>query len=156
MGLMDKLKAAKSRLTGDWADVTIAFDSVARGGSVTATTDVTVKTQAISIEGVVIEVQCEEIIDVPSASVYDNDGTSSGNTRRATNTETVVTKEIKVSGAAELEAGSTTTFTGELPIPASAPPSFDGRFARYEWKIRARVEMKGNDPDSGWQPLHVD
>jgi hypothetical protein len=156
MGLMDKLKAAKSSITGDWASLALSFEPAARGGSVTATTDVTVKAQPISVDGIVIEVRCEEIIDIPNASAHDGDGTSSGNLRRVTSTESVVTKDVKVSGPIELAAGSTTTFSGEIPIPASAPPTLDGRFARYEWQIRARVEMKGNDPDSGWQTLQVD
>ena len=42
MGLMDKLKAVKSNLTGDWASVTIQFDPVGRGGTLQASTTVTV------------------------------------------------------------------------------------------------------------------
>jgi hypothetical protein len=156
MGLMDKLKAVKSNLTGDWATVAVQFEPVARGGTLKVTAEVIVKDQAISIDGVVIEVRCEEIIDIPDASVYDTGGALSSGTRRATNSETVVSKEVKVSGAAELAAGSTTSFSGELPVPTTAPPTMQGRFTRYEWQVRARVEMKGNDPDSGWQSMQVD
>jgi hypothetical protein len=158
MGLMDKLKAVKSNLTGDWASVSIQFEPVGRGGTLKASTSVTVKDQAISVDGVVIEVRCEEIIDIPNATVYENNSSTSigTGTHRATNSEAVVTKEAKVSGPAELAGGSTTTYSGELVIPTTAPPTMQGRFARYEWQVRARVEMKGNDPDSGWQSFQVD
>jgi hypothetical protein len=158
MGLMDKLKAVKSSLTGDWANVTISFEPVGRGGTLQASTTVTVKDQPISVEGVVIEVRCEEIIDIPNATVYENNSTSSlsSGTHRATNSETVVTKEARVSGPVELAGGSSTTYSGEVVIPTTAPPTMQGRFARYEWQVRARVEMKGNDPDSGWQSFNVD
>jgi hypothetical protein len=155
---MDKLKAVKSNLTGDWADVTIQFEPVGRGGTLSASTTVTVKDQAISIDGVVIEVRCEELIDIPSATVYENNSSTSmsSGTHRATSSESVVTKEAKVSGPAELAGGSSQTFSGEIVIPTTAPPTMQGRWARYEWQVRARVEMKGNDPDSGWKSFHVD
>jgi hypothetical protein len=160
MGLMDKMKNLKNSVTGDWATVTVRFEEpVVRGGSVKATTDVTVKGSDISVEKVILEIRCEEIIDIPNATLYPNDRNSSSSLNtsqgRATGSETVVDKEVVAAGATDLAAGSTSTYTAEIPIPTSAPPSMDGRNARYEWQIRARLDMKGNDPDSGWQTLQV-
>lgn len=157
MGLMDKMKNLKSTLTGDWAAVSVHFEEpVSRGGILKATADVTVKNTAITIEGVIVEVRCEEIIDIANATVYDNNSsTARSATGRATASETVAALEVKAAGPQELAAGSSSTYTADIPIPTTAPPSMDGRNARYEWQIRARLDMKGNDPDSGWQTLQV-
>ena len=153
MGFMDRVKSIKNSLTGDWADLTVHVDGpVRRGGAAKATVEVTVKDSPISIDGIILEVRCEEKIDIPDATV-----SSSSNSEkvRATSNETVVDDEVKVAGAQDLAGGSTSTFSGEIPISDSAPVSMVGRHARYVWQIRARLDMKGNDPDSGWETLEV-
>ena len=160
MGLMDKLKSVKSSITGDWATVIVRADPVDRGGSLEVTADVTVKGQDIGTEGIVLEVRCEEIIDIPNATVHDDvfgndDDRGNRATGRATSSETLFEQKVTAAGPQHLAAGSATTVTGSIPIPATAPPAFDGRYARYEWQVRARVDMKGNDPDSGWQAIQV-
>jgi hypothetical protein len=154
---MDKLKAVKSNLTGDWATVSCHFEPVRRGETLHVTADVTVKDQAISTEGVVIEVRCEELIDIPNATVWDNSSSSSSSsaTGRATSSESVFDTEVTAAGPQELAGGSTVSVSADIPIPATEPPTMQGRYARYEWQVRARVDMKGNDPDSGWQTLQV-
>src|SRR3546814_20580992 len=71
MGFMDKLKAAKNSLTGDWADVSIDVEPAARGESLTVTATVTVKGEQISNEGIVVEIVCQEEIDIPEATVHE-------------------------------------------------------------------------------------
>jgi len=157
MGLMDKLKAAKSNLTGDWATVRVqTSDAAARGSTLEVTVDVTVKEKPIKIEGIVVEVRCVERIDIPSVQVLDAGTSGKSVTGRATSEETAFDEEVSAAGPQELGAGASTTATASVRIPAGAPPTFDGRFARYDWEVRARLDMKGNDPDSGWQSLQVD
>jgi hypothetical protein len=153
VGLFDKIK---NKLTGDWADVTVDVASAARGGTMQATATVAVKEQAISIEGIVVELQCVEQIDIPNAHVHSSFGsTSNSGTGRATSSEALFDVEVKAAPAQELAAGATLTAAATIDIPSTAPPTFQGRYARYEWQVRARVEMGGNDPDSGWQSLHL-
>lgn len=40
-------------------------------------------------------------------------------------------------------------------MPSSVQPSFEGYFTQHEWSIRGRVEVTGNDPDSGFVALRV-
>jgi hypothetical protein len=158
MGLMDKMKNLKSSLTGDWATVSIHFDQPAvRGGQLPVTVDVTVKDKEISIGSVIVEIQCMEKIDIPNATVWQNNSSSSTTsaTGRATANESVVDKEVQAAGALTLAGGSSTTYQATLPIPATAPPTMNGVNCRYEWQVRSRLDMKGNDPDSGWQTLEV-
>jgi hypothetical protein len=155
MGLMDKLKAAKSNLTGDWATVTLQAEPVTRGGTLQLSSTVTVKSNDISVEKVLFEVRCEEIVELNNVHCSEYGSGSQTFQGNASATESVFDKETSVASAVQLAAGSTSTYTGEIAIPASAPPAFDGRNARYEWQARARLDMKGNDPDSGWQRIDV-
>ena len=153
MGLFDKIK---NKLTGDWADVTVEFGNATRGGTLPISATVTVKEEPISVERIVVEVRCQEEIDVPNATIHSTFGsTASSGTGRATSSEALFDIEVPASQAQELAAGSTTTVSAAVQIPPTAPPTLQGRYARYEWQVRARVEMGGNDPDSGWQPLIV-
>jgi hypothetical protein len=150
------LKKIKNNLTGSWAEVGVEYGTATRGGSLEVTATVVVKAEPISTDGVLVEVRCQEEIDIPSAQIHDTFGsTSHHGTARATSSEAVVATEVRAAGPQELAAGSTTTVTATVPIPADAPPAMRGRHARYEWQVRARVDMKGNDPDSGWQTLQV-
>jgi hypothetical protein len=150
------LKKMKNSLTGSWADVSIDYGTATRGGSLDVTATIVVKAEPISTDGIVIEIRCQEEIDIPSAHIHESFGsTSNHGTGRATSSESVVSSEVRAAGPQELAAGSTTTASASVPIPAHAPPAMQGRYARYEWQVRARVEMKGNDPDSGWQALQV-
>jgi hypothetical protein len=150
------LKKIKNNLTGGWAEVGIDYGTAVRGGSLDVTATIVVKAEPISTDGVIVEVRCQEEIDIPSAHIHQSFGSSSDHgTGRATSSESVVSTEVRASGPQELAAGSTTTASASVPIPAHAPPAMQGRYARYEWQVRARVDMKGNDPDSGWQALQV-
>lgn len=154
MGLMDKLKTAKSNLTGDWADVSLQTEPATRGGTLQLVGTVTVKSQAVQAERIVLEVSCAEIVELRGVQFTEANGSQ---LTRGSASETVSLFDLEhvASGPVELASGSTTTYTGAIAIPDHAPPSFDGRNARYEWQARARIDMKGNDPDSGWQRITV-
>jgi hypothetical protein len=150
MGLLDKVK---NTLSGDWADVSVQVAGpLVRGGALNATVNVQVKNSPIKVESVVFEVRCEEHVHIQRATITGAGTTVTGS---ASAVEALVDHEVPVSGPQELAAGSTSTFTTSVPITSEAPPTMAGRNARYEWKVRARVDMKGNDPDSGWQTIHV-
>jgi hypothetical protein len=150
MGFLDKVK---NTLSGDWADVAVRVDGpLVRGGVMNATVDIVVKDSPIKIEGVTLELRCEEFVQIRNATL--NNGSTSA-TGTVNDTETLFSQEVVVAGAGELAAGGTFACPGQIPIPATAPPSVLGRNARFDWQVRARIGMKGNDPDSGWQTLQV-
>ena len=37
----------------------------------------------------------------------------------------------------------------------AADPAYDGRFVDHDWRLQGRLEMSGNDPDSGWIKIKV-
>ena len=156
MGFLDKVKGLAKSITGDWATVTVHVEEPAqRATSAKATVEVAVKDNAISIDAVILEVRCEEKIDIPDAEVSPRRSDDDDEKVRARSTETAVEHEVRVAARGRPAAGSSTTFTGEIPISTTAPPSFVGRHARYQWQIRARLDMRGNDPDSDWQTFDV-
>lgn len=147
MGFLSNLK---SNLTGDWASVSLRVGEARRGAPVAVGVDVAVKEKDISVERLLVEVRCEEVVHVPNHHPAGADRPY--DVHQSTSLHTA---EVVVSGPLQLAGGAQQSFEGQVPIPGHLPPTFTGRNARVEWSIRARLEMKGNDPDSDWTPLAV-
>lgn len=151
-------------ITGNWADVSVSAQPAARGQAAPFSVRVAVKSNEMEFEKIVVEVACAEIIEIPNYrdGAMNNDaqkGTgftaSSGNQINVKTRESLFTQEIQVSGAGKLAANAQQTYEGSVNLPANLPPSMRGRHARFEWQVRASIVMRGNDPDSGWQPFEV-
>ena len=147
MGLLSNLK---SNLTGDWATVAVLLSPARPGQPAQIAVDVTVKDKPIQIDGVTAKISCAEVVDIPS---YRAAGAATD--VRVNTTERLFDHEVKLAGPHELAAGAQQRYTGELALPAHVPPTLRGRNARIEWQIMGALEMKGNDPDSGWQDVQV-
>ena len=150
---MDFLAKLKGRLTGDWAEVTMPDLIVRRGETVSVPIEVAVKDSDITVDAVRLEVTCTEIVEghdyVPSTfpttdAYHDTDRLG-----------TLFDEVFDAAGPQDLAAGSTHTFTVDVAIPEDLPASHHGRQARIEWTLFARLDMEGNDPDSGVQQLTV-
>jgi hypothetical protein len=164
MGFLSNLR---NSITGNWADVTISAPPATRGQTVPLTVNVSVKDAEIEFEKVVVEVTCAEIVEINNYSPGPGAGApqeaskavstpaGSGAPVNVHKTESLFAQTVNVAGPQKLDAGSQRSFEANVALPAHLPPSVRGRHARYEWKIRASVDMRGNDPDSGWQPLEV-
>ena len=149
MGFLSNLKG---NLTGNWATVTTQVSTARRGETITVPVDVTVKEKDISVDAVVLELVCREIVDLP-----DNNRSSSGDCHHNFSaSEELHDQKITVAGPQQMAAGSSQSFTANVQIPAHLPPTFNGRNARVEWSVLARLDMKGNDPDSGLQYITVE
>src|SRR3546814_17867006 len=72
-------------------------EPAARGESLTVTATVTVKGEPISTEGIVVELVCQEEIDIPSATVHEPGSltSSSQGSRRAISSAAVFETEVK-------------------------------------------------------------
>jgi hypothetical protein len=150
MGFLDKVK---NTLSGDWADVSVQVGGpVVRGGALDATVNVQVKNSPIKVDSIVLELRCEEHVYLQRVTISGAGNTVTGS---ASATEAIVNHEVPVGGPQELAAGSSSAYTASVPVSVDAPPTVTGRNARYEWKVRGRLDMKGNDPDSGWQTIQV-
>ena len=150
---MDFLAKLKANLTGDWATLTIPELTVRRGETLTVPIEVKVGPKDITVDAVKLEVTCTEIVEgheyvpptAPATDAYhDMDRLGA-----------LFDEVFEAAGPQELPAGSSQTFTVEVPIPADLPASHRGRNASIEWTAFARLDMKGNDPDTGVQHITV-
>jgi len=156
MGFFSKLK---NTLTGGWADVTLDAPGGRRGDSIAVTVRVRMKGEPIAISRVYVRLTCAEIIDIPGYQIP-----AAGTTASATPgrdrvdihaRESLLDQDSTLAPAQTLAANQEYEFKGRIEIPNTCPPSFGGRHARIEWQVLAGLDMKGNDPDSGWRTISV-
>ncbi|NNF58090.1 MAG: sporulation protein [Rhodothermaceae bacterium] len=158
MGFLSNLK---NNLTGSWADVSLTAAPATRGDAILFNVHVSVKDEAIDIDKVVVQVRCTEMVEVKARQTTNRPSEVNGKTATRTSpttvreTETLFTQDITVAHAQQLAANAQQHFEATVQLPAHLPPTFTGRNARIEWKAMASVDMKGNDPDSGWQTFEV-
>ena len=152
MGFLSKLK---SSLTGSWADVTLDVAPAQRGETAAVTVDVAVKSETIRIKRVYVQFRCTEAVKILNHQTGKRDAEGQTIVIDVRKSERLLNEEIVLAGAQELAAESHHHFEGELRIPAHLPASFEGRHASISWSAKASLDMKGNDPDSGWQNLEI-
>jgi hypothetical protein len=146
----------KNTLTGGWADVTLDVGEARIGDNLEIMVRANVK-EDISVDRIYLKLVGVERVEVNNHSVRvrDQQGQSRSEHVNIDLTETFHEKDITVSGGGDLQAGVQYEWPAEVLIPGGLPPSFRGRYATIEWKITAGLDMKGNDPDSGWQVIQV-
>ncbi|MRG95954.1 hypothetical protein [Polyangium spumosum] len=44
---------------------------------------------------------------------------------------------------------------GRFRLPTNVQPTYDGKYTKHFWRFRARIDVFGTDPDTGWQALRV-
>jgi len=153
MGLFSRMK---NTLTGGWADVTVNVGEARIGDNLEVMVRASVK-EDITVDRVYLKLAAVERVEIDSysVSVRDMKGHFNSESVDIDLSETFHEKDVTVSGGGDLQAGVQYEWPAEVFIPGGLPPSFRGRYARIEWKIRAGLDMKGNDPDSGWQIIQV-
>jgi hypothetical protein len=149
MGFFDKLKGAVNFVTGGGAKVTVewqpplAFPGEQLGVRVTVTST----GGPISATGVFIDFAAHEQLAIPEGAL--------GNQNPSINhTKQTVSQTVPLAGPFQLAPNETKMFEGRVVLP-HGQPTYDGPFADHDWGIRARAEMSGNDPDSGFQKIVV-
>jgi hypothetical protein len=148
MGFFSNLK---NSITGGAAEVQVeAPQTLARGGSAAIRIRAVAKANA-SVSAVYVLVRASE-----NAKLRDTDY-ADGKSRTETVHGYKVTYEtrIAIAGPQQLQEGQTYQWEGVLQLPAAANPSFDGQMINHVWELQAGLDMKGNDPDSGWQSIQV-
>ena len=153
-------------ITGGWADLSMSVAPARRGESATVTVNFSVKDDPVDVSKIAVKVRCQEIVQTETVRTTPRPGGQMQNgghgsaatttsTQSGTKTESLYQQEVVAAPAQQFEGGTQHTFTVDVPIPAHLPPSFRGRNARIEWQAYASADMKGNDPDSGWQTFEV-
>ena len=159
MGFFSDLK---KNITGGWADLSLSVPPAVRGETMNATITFSVRDEAIDVSKITLKVRCQETVSIPERSMPNRtthtpgqNGHTASSSGPTTVTETLFTQDIVAAHARSFEAGASETFELVVSIPAHLPPTMIGRNARYEWSAYASADMKGNDPDSGWQTFEI-
>lgn len=150
MGFMDKLKGAVKAVTGGSAKVEMEFPQhvVIPGEPVTVTITITSTVGDLKSKGVFIDVRSEEDVHVDKKASEQLE--SSLRVSRQT-----FSNSFQIEPEFVLSAEETRTFEGEITLPPSVQPSYSGPHAQHKWTMRARLDVRGNDPDTGFKPIRV-
>lgn len=150
MGLLSKLKSAVNFVTGGAAKVQIEYSpsTAVPGQAISVKVTATSTGGEVKSKGIYIDLRAVERVAVSKrdAAELDDDLDFS---------KTTFKNEIKIADEFVLGANETKVFEGTINMPDNVQPSFEGKYVSHAWEIRGRVEAKGNDPDSGFQPIRV-
>lgn len=151
MGLFSRIK---NSITGSWADVTIEALEPKIGEEFTVIVHVAVKAEDIDIDAIYLKVRSEEIVNLPS---YHFSGLDGYDPFHYDIDESVMHYEdsFEVTGAQHLEANQEYSFETKVLLPESSYSTFKGKLSSHEWLFYAGLDMKGNDPDSGWIEVEI-
>ena len=150
---MGFLSNMKNNLTGSWANVNVRTgQQMRRGEPAGVAVDVQVKDSDITINGVIVEVSLQERVSLSGVQLM-GDGDNERVDGQAN--ERLHHQEFTIAAGQQLGANQSGSFEGQIQLPSHLPPSARGRNAEFRGQVRARLDMKGNDPDSGWQIIEV-
>lgn len=156
MGVLDRLKSAGQAMTGGAAKVSIEYPLQAVFPGENMTVRITVVSAAggeVKSQGVFVDLLATEHVS----------GSERATCPRCRNQFSTPVREAKktfeqsfpVASAFVLAPGQSQTFEATLQVPGGAQPTYAGPQTHHDWKIRARMQSFGNDPDSGFQALRV-
>jgi len=150
MGLMDKLKSAKNFVTGGGAKVQLVVGPGALGQPISVTVRAQVAGAPLNVTKVYVLVRGHERVKL---TVRDRD--DPGDRDRVDEGWESFRQEFPLTGPLELAAESEHEWVGEITIPPTCQPSYEGRNATHTWQFQAGLDVRGNDPDSGWVDVHL-
>jgi hypothetical protein len=55
----------------------------------------------------------------------------------------------------KLSPGEERNFKGTFRLLQGVQPSYQGKYAKHEWRLRARLDVLGVDPGTGWLAFRV-
>ncbi|APR78915.1 Hypothetical protein A7982_04262 [Minicystis rosea] len=121
----------------------------------------------LDVRAVLLEVESLEEIELPRSAdlanvVADAIAASSRAPRRAEHTsevarhnETTFESKVTVAPAMVLSPGEERNFKGTFRLPTTVQPTYQGKFAKHAWRLRARLDVLGTDPGTGWLSFRV-
>lgn len=171
MGVWDSVRNVANRITGSAAEVSIDLSSAAGmpGDELTVQVEVVNGRAVLDVRMVVIDIEATEHITLHSVEraldefSHELDAlTQEPRSRRRSKPLThephslnVHRSRVRVGDAYTLGAGERKSYTARVRIPADAQPTYHGTNVRHVWHLRARLDILGTDPSSGWSPFVV-
>lgn len=153
MGLMDKLKGAANAITGGGADVSLEMPPgpFRTGEQVKVRVTVRAKGSEIKSGGIFVDIKGSERGTVRSTQMCSSCNRSLPST--VSISRTTVDQQLTVHPAFVLKKDETKVVDTTISIPPGQP-TYHGTLDHI-WEARGRLEMFGNDPDSGFRQITV-
>jgi sporulation-control protein spo0M len=169
MGFWDSMRTAVDRVTGSAANVTLSMDPQFIVPGQTVSVFVTIKNgpAALDVRAVFLEVESIERIELPRSADWTNvvaDAVAAtSRTQKQTHTgpevarhdETTFESKVTVAPGMNLTPGEERKFKGTFRLPGGVQPSYEGKYAKHLWRVRARLDVLGVDPGTGWLSFRV-
>jgi hypothetical protein len=150
MGFFDKVKAAKNFVTGGGAEVQVQVGQAGLGVPIQVMVSAQVGGSPLSVNQIYIKVRGEEQVQM---TVRDRD--TPGDRDRINERVETFEQVFPITGPLQLEANSQHQWQGQFQLPPDALPTYMGRNARHTWSVLAALDVRGNDPDSGWTDFYL-
>lgn len=169
MGMWDSVRTAVDRVTGSSATIVVDADKDAIRPGETMTLRISVKNGPAPVDAraLLVEIEGLEVIDLPRyanwanivedvASAAAKPGARGGGKPPVTRNSTKTCQAtVTVSSGLSLSPGEERKFQGTFRLPANAQPTYEGKYAKHVWRMRARLDVLGTDPDTGWRLFRV-
>lgn len=153
MGFFSKLADA---MTGGWVKVHLQWSDPVLGKPIQVRVNADTVKSDKDIEGVYVQVVAEEKVRIPEVHVAETtNGVVQDKVREVSHTAITFDQKFPLGGPQPIKTGQSYEWTGTITIPADARPTYLGLNAGHTWRIMAGLEVKGNDPDSGWAAITV-
>lgn len=153
MGLFSKLADA---VTGGWIKVHLQWSEPVLGQPIQVRVNADSLKSDKAIDGVYVQITAEEKVKVPEVHVAETvDGVLKEKIQEVSHTAITFDQKFPIAGPQSLAFGQSYEWSGTVTIPADARPTYLGLNASHAWRIMAGLEVKGNDPDSGWTTITV-
>jgi hypothetical protein len=149
MGLFDKLKQAKNFITGGSATVILLHENreYDKAAPIKIKINVKVKDAPVSPTAVYLDIRSKESVDL-NVSV-------NGKKEHIKEDHFGYKDTVKILLNEELQALQSYDWELEFTLPSTTQPTFHGHLSHFVWEIKGALDVKGNDPDSGWVEVRV-
>lgn len=144
---------AQFSIFGLSADLTMVIAPLARGNKATVSVEVIAK-ENVDARRIYVQVRCNESVEIENYSIAAEKNQPS-RTVKVKSDATIVDREYTLITSQKYTKGQVATVKGEIEIPSSFPPSFNGKLSRVRCEARAGLDILGNDPNSPWQEVIV-
>ncbi|WP_437649905.1 hypothetical protein [Sorangium sp. So ce362] len=168
MGFWDSVRTTVDRVTGSAANVSLEMEPQFVVPGQTISVHITIKNgpAALDVRAVLLEVKSVEEIELPRnaswANVLADAAAKSGPKPRAQATpqvarhsETTFEAKVAVTPGMTLSPGEERKFKGTFRLPIGVQPSYKGKYAKHDWRLRARLDVLGIDPSTAWLSFRV-
>jgi hypothetical protein len=149
MRLFDKLKQATNFITGGGATLTAVPEKqeFSMSAPVKVKVAAQVKDAPLTATAVYLEIRAREVV---SLKVNIN-----GKKEDIREEQTMFTHKVQTAITTPLEASKSYEWELEVTLPVNAQPTYIGSMTRHVWEVSGGLDVKGNDPDSGWIEIKV-